>query len=286
MKVSVVMAAYDAELHVHEAVASVLDQTHDDWELIVVDDGSHDDTVAIVESFADPRVRIVRREHCGVLGQVRNAGIAVADGQAIAFLDADDRWLPSKLARQTADLAAHPDVGVSYTWADLLVDDARRRGPRPKPEGQLVRALLRNNFVFSSSALVRASLLDRTQAFDPDPELGGSPDYDLWLRLAGTTRFSLVEEPLVLYRVHPGQMSGASARMQRSALVAVQKLAARSTDVDRADVALALGMRRQLAGERGRGRRDLLRSLLLRPSVPALRWLARSFVAQRRATAS
>lgn len=277
MRVSVVMAAHDAAAHIGDAVGSVLAQTHADWELVVVDDGSRDDTVRRVEAFRDPRIRVLQREHCGVLAQVRNAGIRDAGGAVVALLDADDMWLPRKLEWQLQ--ALDDDVGVVHTWADLLVGGERRPGPRPKLRGPLLRAILRNNFIFSSSVLVRREVL----LFDEDPALGGSLDYALWLRLASRTRFVLVEEPLLLYRVHPGQMSARSREIQESALVAIEKFSRMdpaAAQRERADVLLARGMRLQLA--HGSGRRELLRSLVLRPwSLAAWRWLARSFVAQR-----
>jgi glycosyltransferase involved in cell wall biosynthesis len=286
MLVTVVMAAFEGEALIGEAIRSVIDQTHTEWELVVVDDGSTDGTLDIVRGFADPRIRILAREHVGVLGQVRNPGMAAARGDAVALLDQDDVWLPRKLERQVDLLARRPEVGVVHTGADLLVDGVRQTAPLPAAgRSSFVRRLLEQNFVYSSSAIVRRSLLDTHGLFDPDPTLAGSVDLDLWLRLAPHTEFARIDDVLLLYRVHAGQSSGAGTGIYRSAIVALEKLGRRDPGLvatEPAAVSFALGRQRQLAGEQGGGRRDLLRALRRRPLYPlAWRWLARSFTSSR-----
>lgn len=286
MKVSIVMAAYEAEGTIAEAVASAVAQTHVDWELLVVDDGSTDSTAEIVQAIAatDSRVRLISAEHAGVLAQVRNLGIGHANGEVIALLDADDVWAPAKLEAQLRVLGKRPEVGLVHTGADLLVGGLRRAGPAvAPPRGPLLPGLLRNNYVYSSSVVIRRSLLDAYGAFDPDPVLHGSPDYELWLRLAPHTDFAYLAEPLLLYRVHEGQMSGKVRRMERGALLAVQKARARpgSAQARPADWLLAIGRRKCAAGEPGRGLRELAGAVARRPGdAEAWRWLARAAAAQ------
>lgn len=292
MTVSIVMAAQNAEAFIGEAVRSAVEQTYPDWELLVVDDGSTDGTAATAASFGDSRIRVLSVERIGVLSAVRNVGIEAARGEFIALLDADDMWLPSKLERQVELLAEQPTVGVVHTGAELIVDGRRRPAPRSRQSARrpLIERLLANNFIYSSSAVIRRGLLDRHGAFDPDPRQQGSPDYDLWLRLAPYTEFALIDEPLILYRVHGTQMSADHAMMRRSALFALELFEQREPDLVHSHVAAfdaAVGMRRQLAGLPGRGRRELLRSLRRRPwSALTWRWLLRSFLPQRRATLS
>lgn len=279
------MAAYEAEATIAEAIASVRAQTYANWELVVVDDGSADSTAAIVDAIGDDRIVLLREPHVGVLGQVRNRGVARARGDAIALLDADDVWLPQKLERQITVLTARPAAGVIHTRAAPLVEGVRGvAAPRP-PRGPLFASLLENNFVFSSSAVVRRSLIG-ADAFDPDPALDGSPDYDLWLRLAPRTEFVYVDEVLVLYRVHDAQMSMRAGAMNAGALLALERTRERDPELvarARASYRLGRGMRRCLAGERGRGRRDLAAAVLLRPwNGRAWAWLARSLLAGRR----
>jgi glycosyltransferase involved in cell wall biosynthesis len=176
----------------------------------------------VVLASGDARIRVLEPGRIGVLGQLRNAAIAEARGEWIALLDADDAWLPEKLERQ---LEAAGTGGVVHTDAYRLVGDRRERVDVDRPPGPLVDALVRNNFVYSSSALVRRALLDRHGAFDPDPGLYGSPDYELWLRLAPHAEFVFVDEPLLLYRVHDGQMSADTLRMIDGTIAALRKAA-------------------------------------------------------------
>jgi glycosyltransferase involved in cell wall biosynthesis len=267
--VSVVMAARNAEETIGEAIASVLAQTHAELELVVVDDGSTDGTAATAHAFDDERIRVIEAGRVGVLSQLRNRGIAETSGEWVAILDADDAWLPEKLERQ---LAQAGDAALLHTDAYRLLDGRRERAPVRRPRGPLLAALVENNFVYSSSVLIRRALLDEHGAFDPDPELWGSPDYELWLRLARVTDFRYIDEPLLLYRVHPGQMSADEARMSRGALAALAK-----HPVDDPRYLRRIGMLRCLAGLPGRGRPELLRALRRRPLDPiAWKWLARS----------
>ncbi len=122
--VSVIVPAYNAARFLPESIPSVLAQTWTDFELIVVNDGSTDDTVACVEAFTDPRIRLVSQANRGLAG-ARNGGIRAARGSFIALLDADDLWHPEKLARHVAHLQSRPGVGVSYS-ASAFMDDAGR----------------------------------------------------------------------------------------------------------------------------------------------------------------
>ena len=155
--VSVVIAAFDAECFVEEAIRSALDQTTPPDEIIVVDDGSADATAAVAESI-DPRVTVLRCKHRGQ-GASRNAGIAVANGDFIAFLDADDLWLPRKLERQLAAFTADPGRDAVFCLVDEFVDgvDAVSGGIRAPRTGYAA--------TLPSSALLRRELAARVGAF-------------------------------------------------------------------------------------------------------------------------
>src|SRR5262245_28691418 len=129
-RVSVVVPTFDAEACLREAVRSVFGQTWPDWELIVVDDGSTDGTGAYLAALNHPRVRVISLPHCGNPARVRNAGLAAATGTLVAFLDADDRWLPRKLEMQVSDLVGHPPARWSYTDMSRI-DAAGRAEPLP-----------------------------------------------------------------------------------------------------------------------------------------------------------
>jgi glycosyltransferase involved in cell wall biosynthesis len=286
-RVSVVMAACDAEQWIGDAIESVRRQTYLDWELVVVDDGSTDSTRELVHAIGDERIRLLERPHRGVLAAVRNDGIAEAKGELVALLDADDVWEPEKLERQVGELERSADVGLVHTGAYLLIEGRRREAPPQRLRGpSTLESLLTENSVYSSSVVVRRSLLDRFGAFDPDPALFGSPDYELWLRLTRHTAFAHVPEPLVGYRVHPSQMSVDVAAMERSALAAIERVEP-STRRERQVLLRARGMRKCRGRLPGRGRRELLQAAWLRPGDPlAWRWLLRSLVPQRPSAAA
>jgi glycosyltransferase involved in cell wall biosynthesis len=198
--VSVVVATYNYGHFLPEAVESVLGQTLRPLELIVIDDGSTDGTAAALRPYlADPRVYYQRLEHAGQAA-AKNAGLRRAQAPLVAFLDADDVWLPAKLARQVALFRGDPALGMVYTrrW---LIDELGQRLEYRQPRlyrGWVLDPLFRTNFVCFSSAMVRRDVLDDVGLFDEGLSL--AIDYDLWLRVALRYRFDYVDAPLVKYR--------------------------------------------------------------------------------------
>ena len=206
---SVVMAAKNYARFIRQAVDSVLAQTFADWELIVVDDGSADDTEAVVRPYLiDHRIRYVRSDALGQ-SRAKNLGVGLTAGEFVAFLDADDAWLPTKLERQLEVFRATPAVGVCFS-ARRIIDEAGNElpgngGPTPDQRGDVLRAVFRKNFVCFSSVVIRRAVFDHVGGFDPDLDL--SIDYDLWLRVAAHHPFDFAPEPLVLYRTGHGNLS-------------------------------------------------------------------------------
>jgi glycosyltransferase involved in cell wall biosynthesis len=199
--VSVVVSSYNYGRYVGGALASVRAQTFADFEALVIDDSSSDDSLAAIEPFlADPRFRLVRQRH---LGQTRtkNRGLELARAPFIAFLDADDTWAPDKLERQVAKFRAEPGLGVVFTRR-TLIDAAGAARPclaAAPPVGRVVNELFRQNFICFSSALLRAEVAAHVGGFDE--RLGLAIDYDFWLRAARHYPFGVVDAPLVAYRV-------------------------------------------------------------------------------------
>lgn len=190
--VSVVVPAYNAARTVESTINSILLQSFTDFELVVVDDGSEDETAALVTAFDDPRIRLVRQENTGLAG-ARNSGVAVAQGGFVAFLDADDLWLPDHLAAMTRALASDPGASVAYADAWVL-DHATGRirrasamayhpspSPLPVEPDVLFRRLLEGNFIVSS-ATIRRDALEQVGGYRA--ELRRWEDYELWLRMA------------------------------------------------------------------------------------------------------
>lgn len=228
--VSVVIPAYNAERYLEGSITSVLSQTWIDLELIVVDDGSTDGSVQKVLSFTDPRVRLVSQANRGLAG-ARNAGIRAARGEFVAFLDADDLWLPEKLERHVALLRAKPGVGVSYSASAFIDDAGADLHLLQKPKLHRVRprdVFLRNPVGNGSAPVIRRTTLQDIAFSSPHGETGEwwyfderfrqSEDIECWLRIALTTGwdFEGLAQPLTLYRVNAGGLSAALDKQRQS----------------------------------------------------------------------
>lgn len=206
--VSVVVPAYNAAATVGAAVDSVLSQTVSNVEVIVVDDRSTDATAELVEAIPDPRVRLVRRAQNGRQAAARNSGIEVATGEWIAFLDADDIWLPRKLEIQLGRMAAVPNCRACQAAAYLVDEDLnplQLKHCRPVSNPMLSFLRLQNLPAAASSWIVKRELLDRIGMFDT--ELPVHEDWDFSLRLTPHANPICIDEPLTLYRQHGGNIS-------------------------------------------------------------------------------
>lgn len=195
--VSVIIPSFNNGHFLGRAIQSVLKQTHSEYELIVVDDGSVDDTAGVVSRYAaDARVRYLHQENRGP-SAARNSGIRAALGEVIAFLDADDWWLPIKLERQLEIMRRHPDIGVVYSDYRLsgASDSTHEKSHTRKPAGkQLYEELLYRNIIAgsASSVMIRTSCFRTVGYFDE--RMPGSEDLDMWRRLARCFRFIRLEE--------------------------------------------------------------------------------------------
>ncbi|TVR59325.1 MAG: glycosyltransferase family 2 protein [Candidatus Competibacteraceae bacterium] len=222
--VSVVIPAYNAAGFIARAVDSVLAQTYQRCEIRVVDDGSTDDTVRILETYGDA-LQVIRQPNGG-LSNARNRGLAAAEGEYVAFLDADDRWLPDKLARQVAILEARPDIGFCSTRTRVEAPDGTCVGEWSCPhlEGTLLQTLfLRNGSIpgSGSGVMVRRQLFAVVEPFDET--LRSLEDIDLWMRLAAVTGYVCLDEPLTVIVKHPDSMSRNLEVMRAAALRVMRK---------------------------------------------------------------
>jgi glycosyltransferase involved in cell wall biosynthesis len=204
--VSVVTPVWNAAATLGDTVASVRAQSLGDWELLLVDDASTDGSRDLARALAggEPRIRLIERATNGGAAAARNAAIRAARGRLIAFLDADDRWYPEKLARQTAFMAAH---GHAFVFAGYRRVDA---GGRPlgvvRPPPRVSRdALLHGNVIGCLTAVYDAGRLGKVEM----PDLRRRQDYGLWLRLLRAVPYAhALPEPLADYRVAPASLSG------------------------------------------------------------------------------
>lgn len=220
--VSVVIPTYNGAKYVGEAVDSVLAQSFHDIEVLVIDDGSTDETESVISRFG-PAARYIRQENGGV-SVARNRGIQESTGRYVAFLDADDTWLPEKLDRQMAALTGSKTCRVCYsaftvcneTLEPLAIQRSLRKG------STLEDLLLRGNVVGSiCSVLCERSLFAATGGFDRT--LSQCADWDMWLRLAIVTEFLYLDEPLVTYRQHRSNMSRDAQLLERDSHRVLQR---------------------------------------------------------------
>jgi glycosyltransferase involved in cell wall biosynthesis len=235
----VVIPAYNAAAFISQALDSVLRQTLDSIEVIVIDDGSADDTGAIVDGFVqrDPRVRLFRQENAGV-GAARNTGIRHARGRYVAPIDADDIWLADKLKKQVARMEECGDEpGMVYCWSTLIDQAGRPQGvsSRPTTEGRVARALILRNLLGNASVpLFPAKVLSAVGGYLTRAEQGGAQgceDWDLALRVAERQDVRVVAEPLVAYRLVHSSMSFRGEDMRRSYATMCDRLRSRNPDL-------------------------------------------------------
>ena len=221
-KVSVVIPTKNRAHYVSSAIQSVLDQTFGDFEIIVVDGASTDNTREVIAKFDDERVRYIREKKDRGVSASRNIGIRRSRGKFIAFLDDDDLWMPTKLEKQLNLINKNSDIGVVYTgcW-EINISGARARtGYIFFPlRGNIFSDILKKNYIGNcSEMLVRKECFDRIGLFDE--KLPASEDWDMWIRLSTHYQFDYVNEPLVLYRVHEKRIStNPYAKMQAAKLM-------------------------------------------------------------------
>lgn len=223
-EVSVVLPTWNRLPLLRKAVDSVLAQTHRDFELVIVDDGSTDGTRDYLAAVGDSRVRPIWLEHRGDLTSARSAGLRHVHGEWVAFLDSDDLWLPEKLALQLQRLAAHPTCRWSYTGYLLVDADERPLSERsallgPPLSGYILEPLLRFEVAVAVQAmLVQRSLIDEIGGFDEMIPIRS--DYDFALRLAARSEVCSLPENLTWIREHAGRTT---ARLRHVDLYADQE---------------------------------------------------------------
>jgi glycosyltransferase involved in cell wall biosynthesis len=224
--VTAVIATYNYGRFVTEAIDSVLAQTYPEVEIVVVDDGSTDDTQERLAAYAG-RIRSIYQANQSVAA-ARNTGIQAARGRLIAFLDADDLWHPQKLELQVRYLARHPEVGL--VAVDRLGEGMTQwpvlDGDRPRPRPISLEELIIQPYFAPSGVLVRKECFTRVGSFDTS--LRNAEDYDMWIRIAASYPIVKLEVPLWWYRVHGANKSYVPARQEAAGLRVLAKTFAKS----------------------------------------------------------
>lgn len=222
-KISVVIPNFNNAHYVASAIQSVLNQRYQDFEVIVVDDGSTDNSNSVIGQFGE-RVRYLWQENQGLAG-ARNTGIRAAQGEFIGLLDADDLWQPTYLEKMMALHRQAPESALYYCAAQCI-DSQGQQLPRQlgapvgKPE-TTYQALVRANFLIPSTIVMRRDVVMAAGLFDQ--RLRSCEDWDLWLRIGAKSQFMGIEETLVLYRLHNASLSANMAGMHQAARAVIEK---------------------------------------------------------------
>jgi glycosyltransferase involved in cell wall biosynthesis len=224
-EVSIIIPTYNRRAMLLEAIDSVLAQSNQSFELIVVDDGSTDGTAEHLTRLGKA-VRVERIDHRGPAA-ARNRGVALARAPLIAFLDSDDLWAPTKLERQLAFMRANPDCAISQT-NEIWIRNGRRVNPglrHRKRAGDIFIDSLRTCLISMSATMMRTELFRSLTGFDES--MLAAEDYDLWLRILIDHEAGLLDEPLVTRRAgHPDQTSATTPALDRFRILALTKLLA------------------------------------------------------------
>lgn len=220
-KVSVIIPTYNREKYIVETVESVFAQTFTDYEVIVIDDGSTDNTSVVLKPYLD-RITYIRKQNGGQ-GSARNAGIKIAKGEYIAFLDSDDLWLPEKLEKQVKYLDQHPNMGLVFTdyivfseEGALLIPPPLTGGGQGEGEQRITFAgddlsfnkLFKGNFIANLTVMIRRDCIEQVGYFDESRDLIGGEDYEMWLRIAMKYKVGHIPDILAEYRVHGENVIG------------------------------------------------------------------------------
>ena len=240
--VTIMMPAYNAALYIGEAIESVISQSYQNWELIVVDDGSTDETVTIVEGFLDPRIKLIRQPNGGE-SVARNAALQAMQGEYLAFLDADDKFMSNHLELSLSVLRNHTDLDAVYTDGYYINSDgiqmgslsSQRRGPF---HGWIFDALVRASDVFGPPICVvlrTEHIIKNSLRFDPRIVIG--PDWDFLTRFSERANFGYVDDQTVQYRIHDTNITVRTNRGKRAESLAIcREKAIRSPEFQRCSI--------------------------------------------------
>ena len=221
--ISVVIPVFNGEKTIKETIDSVLKQTFTDFELIVINDGSQDLTVEVVEKIQDSRIQVYSYQNAG-LAASRNRGIDRSTGEYIAFIDADDMWTPDKLEAQFNALKSHPEAAVAYSWTDYIDEYSQflGKGGHITVNGNIYPHLLLTDLLENgSNPLIRKQAFIEVGNFDES--LRAAEDWDMLLRLAIRYHFIAVSSPQVLYRISSNSMSFNVLQQERESLKVIER---------------------------------------------------------------
>ncbi len=209
--VSVIIPTYNRANYLKNSVQSVLYQTIKDIEIILINNYSTDNTLEVIRSFNDKRIKVINFKNGGVIARSRNQGMMQSSGKYIAFLDDDDMWCENKLELQIKYLASYPEFGAVYSNAIIIDEMGKRKGllmnRGQAKEGKVFKELLAGNFIATLTVLMRREIPESIGMLNEEPSMIAVEDYEYWMRAALKFDFGYIDRPLAMYRVHSTSMS-------------------------------------------------------------------------------
>jgi len=226
-KVSVIIPTHNDIRYIAACLDSVLSQTFEDFEIVIVDDSSSDCIKDVIGSYLNKGIRNIRYFHLGPcsLSAARHEGVKSSSGEFVAFLDSDDIWLPDKLRIQVKLLETDPGLGMVYSNVYFLIGKRSFLDNRKCYSGMVFDKLIEGNFICISTALIRRECIEKAGNFDVS--LTNAEDYDIWLRIAKLVPVSYIDMPLVRYRCHRDNMGRGFENDIRYRIYVLEKLLAR-----------------------------------------------------------
>lgn len=234
MKISAIITAYNSSAFIRDALDSILNQSRPLDEIWVVDDGSQDETAEIAAEYESRHVKYIRQENAGP-GAARNLGIRVASGDVIAFLDADDTWMPEKIFLQERFLEDHPEIGIVSGHKLWRKKNETGEKTRLVKYGGMSNKKLRTELLFEnvvgnpSMALIRKSVFEQFGGYDPSLRWG--QDWEFWIRCSAGFQIGFVDAPVITYRTHGGNLTSETPLLRLECLFGISDRAIRERAV-------------------------------------------------------
>ncbi|MDD5259281.1 MAG: glycosyltransferase [bacterium] len=226
-KVSVIIPTYNRAELVCEAIESVLRQAYRDYEIIVIDDGSNDDTVGKLREYGN-KIKYIHQKNKGV-SAARNKGILEAAGEYIAFLDSDDIWVPYKLERQVKYFEDNPAIGLVYSYGNYLSANTKKEQVKPRVITRSLQELVEEDAIFpTSTVMAKKKCLEEAGLFDET--LTGIEDFDLWFRVAEKFPIGFMPEILAHHRWHGTHLAEQSDKMSNGYIKIYNRIIAKYKD--------------------------------------------------------
>jgi glycosyltransferase involved in cell wall biosynthesis len=210
-RISVILPAYNAEAYIRESIESILAQTFTDFEFLIINNASTDRTVEIIESYKDPRIKLITNPtNLGLIGSL-NVGLKAARGKYIARMDHDDRAEPTRFEKEYTYLESHPDIAIVGTWSNIMDSNGKfiRIHKNPLLNNVIKYELMFGNNLTHPSIMMRREIILKEGGYDP--EWVNTEDYNLYSRIIRKYPLANIPEPLLNYRVHGASLTGESA---------------------------------------------------------------------------